>query len=188
MEGRDVRGAAVDSEVAVGHELARVVAGRRDAEPEDHVIEPQLEDAEQVLARHAGAGLSVLEVVVELALQDAVDAADLLLLAQLEAVVADLAAADAVLAGRRGPPLERALLGIAARTLEEELGAFATAEPADRTGVSSHDASPGYTRRRFGGRQPLCGMGVTSVIAVTSRPAVWSERIACSRPAPGPFT
>jgi hypothetical protein len=25
----------------------------------------------------------------------------------------------------------------------------------------------GQTRRRFGGRQPLCGMGVTSRIAVT---------------------
>ena len=44
------------------------------------------------------------------------------------------------------------------------------------------------TLRRFGGRQPLCGIGVTSVMAVTSRPAVWRERIACSRPAPGPFT
>src|SRR6266568_707887 len=31
-------------------------------------------------------------------------------------------------------------------------------------------------------------MGVTSVIAVTSIPAAWSDRIACSRPAPGPFT
>ena len=28
-----------------------------------------------------------------------------------------------------------------------------------------------YTRRRFGGRHPLCGTGVTSLIAVTSRPA-----------------
>src|SRR5919106_4166939 len=44
------------------------------------------------------------------------------------------------------------------------------------------------TRRRLGGRQPLCGMGVTSVIALTSRPAAWRERMACSRPAPGPLT
>src|SRR6266516_1905769 len=47
---------------------------------------------------------------------------------------------------------------------------------------------PPYTRRRLGGRQPLCGMGVTSLIAEISRPAAWSERIAASRPAPGPFT
>src|SRR6267142_4370906 len=45
-----------------------------------------------------------------------------------------------------------------------------------------------YTRRRFGGRQPSCGIGVTSRIEVTSRPAACSERIAASRPAPGPRT
>src|SRR6266436_7086035 len=45
-----------------------------------------------------------------------------------------------------------------------------------------------YTRRRFGGRQPSCGIGVTSRIAVISRPAACSERIAASRPAPGPRT
>ena len=66
-----------------------------------------LEQAQQVLAGHARAALGRLEVVAELALEDAVDAADLLLLAQLEAVLADLAAADAVLAGRRGAALER---------------------------------------------------------------------------------
>src|ERR671936_1539768 len=45
-----------------------------------------------------------------------------------------------------------------------------------------------YTRRFFGGRQPLWGMGVRSMMAVTSRPAAWSERIAASRPDPGPRT
>ena len=45
-----------------------------------------------------------------------------------------------------------------------------------------------YTRRRLGGRQPLCGTGVTSLIAVISRPADWSARIADSRPGPGPLT
>src|SRR2546422_4031505 len=45
-----------------------------------------------------------------------------------------------------------------------------------------------YTRRRFGGRQPSCGIGVTSLMAVISSPTAWSDRIAASRPAPGPFT
>lgn len=45
-----------------------------------------------------------------------------------------------------------------------------------------------YTRRRFGGRQPLCGTGVTSLIAVTSKPTDCSARTAASRPAPGPLT
>src|SRR3954452_15099389 len=44
------------------------------------------------------------------------------------------------------------------------------------------------TRRRLGGRQPLCGMGVVSVIETTITPLVWSARIAISRPEPGPFT
>src|SRR4029079_7258217 len=47
---------------------------------------------------------------------------------------------------------------------------------------------PGYTRRRLGGRHPLCGIGVTSRIDFTSRPIVCSARIADSRPAPGPLT
>src|SRR3954447_2309452 len=44
------------------------------------------------------------------------------------------------------------------------------------------------TLRRFGGRQPLCGVGVTSLIVPTSRPTACSERIAVSRPEPGPLT
>ena len=45
-----------------------------------------------------------------------------------------------------------------------------------------------YTRRRFGGLHPLCGIGVTSRIDFTSMPTVWSARTADSRPAPGPVT
>src|SRR5688500_15445993 len=53
----------------------------------------------------------------------------------------------------------------------------------------SADGSWGdQTRRRLGGRQPLCGWGVTSAICPTSRPVACSERIAVSRPEPGPFT
>src|SRR5262245_56220193 len=44
------------------------------------------------------------------------------------------------------------------------------------------------TRRRLRGRQPLCGTGVTSWMPATSRPAAASDRIAVSRPEPGPFT
>src|SRR5579871_4671281 len=40
----------------------------------------------------------------------------------------------------------------------------------------------------FGGRQPLWGIGVTSLIARTSMPAVDSARTADSRPEPGPLT
>src|SRR5437763_16638052 len=44
------------------------------------------------------------------------------------------------------------------------------------------------TLRRLGGRQPLWGIGVTSLIPDTSMPVFCSERMAVSRPDPGPFT
>src|SRR5690606_9382798 len=44
------------------------------------------------------------------------------------------------------------------------------------------------TLRRLGGRQPLCGTGVTSLMPVTSIPAFWIDRMAVSRPEPGPLT
>src|SRR5580700_3261727 len=45
-----------------------------------------------------------------------------------------------------------------------------------------------YTLRRFGGRQPLWGIGVTSRIERTSMPDAASARTADSRPDPGPLT
>src|SRR3954465_3210609 len=44
------------------------------------------------------------------------------------------------------------------------------------------------TLRRFGGRQPLCGIGVTSLIDLTCSPADASAWMADSRPLPGPCT
>src|SRR5579883_1031111 len=48
--------------------------------------------------------------------------------------------------------------------------------------------SPNYTRRFLGGRQPLCGSGVTSSMALIVRPAACKAVIADSRPEPGPLT
>ena len=45
-----------------------------------------------------------------------------------------------------------------------------------------------YTRRFFGGRQPLCGSGVTSSIDLMVMPAACNAVIALSRPLPGPLT
>src|SRR3954470_24651781 len=53
----------------------------------------------------------------------------------------------------------------------------------------SADIQPkNYTLRRFGGRQPLCGIGVTSRMERTSMPAAARARMADSRPEPGPET
>src|SRR5664279_2058738 len=42
-------------------------------------------------------------------------------------------------------------------------------------------------RRRFGGRQPLWGTGVTSAIDTIFSPSAFSARTADSRPGPGPL-
>src|ERR1700750_2712997 len=42
------------------------------------------------------------------------------------------------------------------------------------------------TLRFWGGRQPLCGIGVTSAMLVIFRPQLFSARTADSRPGPGP--
>src|SRR5664279_5552048 len=42
-------------------------------------------------------------------------------------------------------------------------------------------------RRRLGGLQPLCGIGVTSWMLVIFRPMAFSARTADSRPGPGPL-
>src|SRR5271157_6204149 len=49
-------------------------------------------------------------------------------------------------------------------------------------------SSRGQTRRFFGGRQPLCGNGVTSSMALIKRPDAWIAVMALSRPEPGPLT
>src|SRR5262252_131312 len=50
------------------------------------------------------------------------------------------------------------------------------------------NVSTTYTLRRFGGRHPLWGIGVTSRIERTSIPAAAKARTADSRPDPGPLT
>src|SRR5438067_12822747 len=57
---------------------------------------------------------------------------------------------------------------------------------ADRGG--RHEFPNLQTRRRLRGRQPLCGIGVTSRIDVTVKPAACSAGSADSRPEPGPET
>src|SRR3954453_9826708 len=182
---RDRDALAVHRDVAVAHELAGLGAGRAPPGAEHDVVEPQLEHLEQRLTGHALATVRLGVDPAELLLHEAVDAARLLLLAQLEQVLRALALpVSAGLTGRVRAALDRALHRVALGALEVELHALPAAEPADGTCVTSHLLAP-QTRRRLGGRQPLWGTGVTSLMPVTSMPAVCSERIAVSRPAPG---
>src|SRR5262245_42594830 len=135
-----------------------------------------------------------------------------LLLAQMRAVIRQLATALLLLPRRILAPLERTLRRIAARALKEQLKAVAATESTNWSSVSCHGSDNRlwprsiasecrvcrpqtgrlefltyYTRRFLRGRQPLCGNGVMSSIDLTFRPAASSEVIALSRPLPGPF-
>ena len=85
--------------------------------------------------------VGALEVEAELALEQAVDALDLLLLAKLHAVAEDLGTAAAMLAGRVVAALDRALVLETAVALQKQLHALAPAEPANGIRVTSHYAS-----------------------------------------------
>src|SRR5215467_11956569 len=180
--------AAVDLDVPMPDHLTRLSARGGHAQAEHHIVQPALEQLEQVLPRTPALALGDGEVAAELALQHPVDALGLLLLAELDAVVRELRPGQSVLARRIVPPLDGALVAEAPRALEEQLDAFTPALPAGCRTISRQRSLLPYTRRRLGGRHPLCGIGVTSRMAEISRPTAWSDRMAASRPAPGPRT
>src|SRR5712692_6932481 len=130
--------APVHGDVAVGHHLPALAPGRGEAEAMDDVVQAQLEQPQEVLAGHALLALGPVEVLPELALEHAVDALGLLLLAELHAEGGELAAVEAVLPGRVVAALDGALVGEAAGALEEELYALAAAETALRVAVARH--------------------------------------------------
>src|SRR6266536_2586749 len=136
--GGDVDLAPVDEDVAVPDKLAGHVAALGEARPVDHVVETALQDLEQHLAGLAALAGRLLVVVVELPLKDAVHAAGLLLLPDLEQVLALLRPVPAVLAGRVGADLNGALRRIALGALQEQFHLLPAAALAVRTGVSSH--------------------------------------------------
>src|SRR6476620_742728 len=170
--GRHVDAHAVDQEVTVGHELAGHAAGAGQAGAVDDVVETGLEDRQDVLTGLAGSVGRLLVVPAELLLHDAVGEAGLLLLLQLGEVLLLLDPPTAVLAGREGTEVE---VLVAA----DEVGLEPARLLGDGSGVPRHKLSNlllAQTRRRLGGRTPLCGEGVTSLMAPTSRPVAGSER------------
>src|SRR5688500_6494457 len=126
LVARDVDPPAVDGPVAVADQLPRLTARARETETDEHVVEPALEDRQQVLAGDARLPRRLVVVRAELLLEDAVVAASLLLLAKLDAVLALLLAPTSVVARRVRAALDAALVGQAALALQEELLAFTT--------------------------------------------------------------
>src|SRR5256712_392962 len=138
----DVDETAVDGDVSVGDELPGVSPRGGKADPVDDVVQPRLQQAEQVEAGDAGHLGGSVEVEPELALEQEVDPARALLGPQLDPVVGHLAAADlGVHAGRHRATVEGALRE-ALLPLEEKLDALAAAVPADRAFVAGHLAAP----------------------------------------------
>src|SRR5437899_12305222 len=98
--------------------------------------------------------------------------------------------------------LDGALLRKATQAFQKQLLPFPAAQAADcisvscqlllslpkTLGIFSHGHQYHQTRRRFGGRQPLCGIGVTSRITTMCSTQAANPRSADFRPEPGPFT
>jgi len=127
LEARDVHAAAVHLEVAVADDLARLGPRGCETKAVNDVVEAGLEHAQERLARDALGLGGLLVVVAELLLENAVVAAGLLLLAELQEVLRLLDPTAAVLTRRVAAALDSALLGQAALALQEELHAFPAA-------------------------------------------------------------
>src|SRR5262249_9776848 len=129
----------VHEHAVVAHDLPRFGSARPEPHAVGHRIQARLEQLQKPLtgyalaARRLGIGLA------ELALEDPVYAAQRLLLPKLLAEIRHAAAALLpVLAGRVAAALDRALVGEAFLSLEEELFSFAAALPALGVQISGH--------------------------------------------------
>ena len=132
---------AVDLDVTMTDQLTRLAPTLGEAHPENDVVQAALERDQQVLTRDARDVVRVLEEVPELLLVKPIDSLHLLLLTQLHRVVRLLAATllrGAVLTWRVRASLDGTLLGVALLSLQEELLAFAAAEPADGSCIARH--------------------------------------------------
>ena len=128
------------------HQLPGLGAALAEAEPMHDVVQPALQAA--LISASPVLPLlfdGMVEILAELPLEHAVVMLDLLLLAQVNAVVGELAAALDVHARRRFAALDRALRRVAARALEEQLQAVAAAKSTNGSSVSCHSSGSGFT-------------------------------------------
>src|SRR2546421_7329503 len=201
--GRDVDLFSVHADVPVQHKLPRLRTRGGQTRSPHHVVQAAFEHDDEVLTGRAFGACGLLKIIAELPLQQPVSALDLLLLAQLQAVSSDLRTPRLPMLPRHEVALlNGALLRKASQALQKQFLPFPAAQAADcisvscqllfslpkTLGIFSHGRQSHQTRRRFGGRQPLCGIGVTSRITTMCSPAAASARTADSRPEPGPFT
>src|SRR5229473_951684 len=139
LVGRHVDAFAVYEDRVMAHDLARLGAARTEPHAVRHGIQTRLQQLQEALARHALAARGLRIGLAELALEQPVYAAQLLLLAQLLAEIGHAAAAFlAVLPRRIAAAFDRAFVGEAFFALEEELLPLAAALPALGIQISGH--------------------------------------------------
>src|SRR5262245_23602881 len=130
----------VHGNCGMAHQLTRFVARGCEAHAIDHVVEPTFQELQERCARSTGTARSLDVVVAELLFKDAVHAAQLLLLAQLHAVVGKTTATLALDAARRHFELALRLERLHA-TLQEQIRSLTTRQLAFRTEITSHESS-----------------------------------------------
>src|SRR6185437_11432178 len=133
---------AVDHHGLVRDQLARLRAGHCEAHAVHDVVEAGFQQAQQVFAGVALQLGGLLVAVAELALEHAIDALDLLLLAQLYGVIGRprTLRGNAMLSGL---VVELALgVDCASRALQRQVGAFAAGQLAGWTNVTCHVFRP----------------------------------------------
>jgi hypothetical protein len=108
-------------------ELPRFLAGRPEAQPIHHIVQPALEQSQQRFTGDPCPPLGPLEDAAELPFLKAIDAPQLLLLTQLRAVIRNARPRLSMLAGRIASALDRALFRHAARTFQKQFLAFTAA-------------------------------------------------------------
>src|SRR5258706_9313731 len=123
----------------MAHDLARLGAARTEPHAVGDGIQSRLQQLQQTLARHAFAARGLCVGLAELALEQPVYAAQLLLLPQLLAEIGHAAAAFlAVLSRRIAAAFDRAFVRETLFALEEELLPLAAALPALGIKISGH--------------------------------------------------
>jgi hypothetical protein len=116
------------------NKLSSLIAARCKSETENHIVKAGLERYEEVFTRHAILIRGTLKEISELLLLEAIHPLDLLLLTELNRVLRLLLPSSlswAVLSGRIGAALHRALLGVALLPLQEQLLPLAAAKLTD---------------------------------------------------------
>src|SRR5581483_12190780 len=146
--GWNVALAAVDVNVAVAYDLAGLGAAGAETHPVNHAVQAAFERAHQVLAGDAFGGRRLFIGAAELCFQHAVNAAHLLLFAELQAVADDLLfAVLTMLPGDEIALFDGALLAVAALAFEIKFHALAPALPANGANISCQVPFPTFRFR-----------------------------------------